>query len=89
MVSRAVSTGTSPPQVRSPTGDSGPEPERYASPVKGRTRRARVRRLLGCLALGALAPLGSIRTGSIGAAVVVGLGAATFAWIAGDMLGER
>jgi hypothetical protein len=37
----------------------------------------------------ALAPLGSIRTGSMGAAVVVGLGAATFAWIAGDMLGER
>jgi hypothetical protein len=75
--------------VRSPTGDSGPEPERYRSPVKGRTRRARVRRLLGCLALGALAPLGSIRTGSIGAAVVVGLGAAAFVWIAGDMLGER
>jgi fatty acid desaturase len=56
--------------------------------MKGRARGARVRRLLLCLGLGALAPLGSISVGSAPAAVVVGLVLAAILWVIGDMLDE-
>jgi len=56
--------------------------------MKGRSRGARVRRLLLCLGLGALGPLGSISVGSAPAAVVVGLVPAAILWVIGDMLDE-
>lgn len=45
-----------------------------------------VRRLLVCLGVGALAPLGSISVGSFAAAALVGLVLAIIAWIVWGML---
>ena len=45
-----------------------------------------VRRLLVCLGVGALAPLGSISVGSFAAAAVVGLVLAVIAWIVWGIL---
>ncbi len=56
--------------------------------MKGRAGGARFRRLLLCLGLGALAPLGSIGVGSAPAAVIVGLVLAAVLWVVGDMLDE-
>ena len=49
-------------------------------------RTPSIRRLLVCLGVGALAPLGSISVGSFPAAVVVGLVLAVIAWIVWGML---
>lgn len=57
--------------------------------VRSMARGARawpVRRLLVCLGVGALAPLGSIRVGSFPAAAVVGLVLAIIAWMVWGML---
>ena len=59
---------------------------RYGSVMSSTARSGLVRRLLVCLGLGALAPLGSIRVGSFGAAAVVGLTCAIIAWIVWGML---
>lgn len=50
------------------------------------SRGSRARRLLICLALGALAPLGSISVGSFTAAAVVGIVLAMIAWLVWGML---
>lgn len=49
-------------------------------------RTRSVRRVLVCLGVGALAPLGSISVGTFTAAVVVGLVLAIIAWIVWGML---
>ncbi len=51
-------------------------------------RTTRIRRLLVCLGVGALAPLGSINVGSFAAAAVVGVVLAIIAWIVWGMLDE-
>jgi hypothetical protein len=51
-----------------------------------RRRWGRIRRVLVCLGLGALAPIGSIGVGSPIAAIVIGVVAATVVWIVWGML---
>jgi hypothetical protein len=57
--------------------------------VRGRSRAARLRRLLVCLGLGALAPLGSVRLGSVAAGAVVGLVVAAALELVGDLLDDE
>lgn len=54
--------------------------------MSGSSRSRQVRRLLICLGVGTLAPLGSINVGSPAAAVVVGLVLASIAWVVWGML---
>lgn len=51
-------------------------------------RSGRVRRLLICIGLGLLAPIGSISTGSLPGAAVVAVVLAVIAWMVWGMLDE-
>ena len=62
--------------------------DRYRPAMAKNGRSGTVRRLLVCLGVAAVAPLGSINTGSVVAAAVVAVVLAVIAWMVWGMLDD-